>query len=237
MTETSEAVDATEHATTLAVENLSKSYPARPEPLTVLREVSFEVNAGENLTITGPSGSGKSTLLNIVGGLDRPTGGSVRVGPVDPFRLSERDLAAFRNHTVGFVFQDHHLLPQLTVLENVLLPTLAGDGPTQGQIDRAEELVEAVGLTGRSGHRPAELSGGERQRVAIARALLSDPALLLCDEPTGNLDQATADQITELLVQLHDRTGSIMLVVTHSERMADRLGHRVRIDRDRLVTA
>ncbi|HET6879928.1 MAG TPA: ABC transporter ATP-binding protein, partial [Pirellulales bacterium] len=182
----------------LAVRDITKEFPTRAEPLVVLRGCSFELARGENLAILGPSGSGKSTLLQIVGTLDAPTSGEVLLGGDDPFQLSEPRLAKFRNERIGFVFQDHHLLPQCSVLENVLLPTLAGGGATQEAFERARMLLERVGLTARLDHRPAELSGGERQRVAIARALIRQPMLLLADEPTGNLDRSTANAIGDL---------------------------------------
>ncbi|MEK6237742.1 MAG: ABC transporter ATP-binding protein, partial [Planctomycetales bacterium] len=176
----------------LLVDELTKSFPARSGDLDVLRGISLELSAGENMAIMGPSGCGKSTLLHILGTLDSPTSGSVSIGGRDPFSLSEPELAKFRNHAVGFIFQDHHLLPQCTVLENVLLPTLASGNAGADQVDRAKELLQRVGLQDRLDHRPAELSGGERQRVAVARSLILKPTLLLADEPTGNLDRSSA---------------------------------------------
>ncbi len=182
----------------LQVRNLTKEYPTRSGPLTVLRGIDLDLAPGQALAVMGPSGSGKSTLLYILGTLDEPTSGTVRLEDKDPFALPERDLAAFRNRALGFVFQDHHLLPQCTVLENVLIPTLVGtDDPTAVK-DRALKLLDRVGLSGRLEHRPAELSGGERQRVAVARALIHRPALLLADEPTGNLDRQSARAVGAL---------------------------------------
>ena len=179
-------------AAELVVENIVKEYPTPAEPLRVLIGVSFSLRRGENLAILGPSGSGKSTLLSILGTLEPPTSGSVRLAGEDPFTLNEAELAEFRRDNVGFVFQDHHLLPQCTVLENVLVPFLADGSATADDQQRATELLARVGLAERLTHRPAELSGGERQRVAIARALVREPTLLLADEPTGNLDRTTA---------------------------------------------
>ncbi len=176
----------------LVVNNLGKDYPTRSGPLTVLRGVNLDLQRGNALAVMGPSGSGKSTLLHILGTLDRPTAGSVRLDGQDPFALSERALADFRNRHIGFIFQDHHLLPQCSVLENVLIPTLVSNGSPTEYRAFARQLLERVGLAARLDHRPAELSGGERQRVAVARSLVLKPALLLADEPTGNLDRTRA---------------------------------------------
>jgi lipoprotein-releasing system ATP-binding protein len=204
----------------LQVSHLSKEYPTRSGPLAVLRDLNLELQRGESLAVMGPSGSGKSTLLHILGTLDRPTSGSVRLDGKDPFGLSERELADFRNRHIGFVFQDHHLLPQCSVLENVLIPTLVGG---DGQADAeawARQLLERVGLSQRLDHLPAELSGGERQRVAVARALVRHPSLLLADEPTGNLDRHTAQGVGELLLELHRQEQTVLVVVTHSTELA-----------------
>ena len=218
----------------LAVENLIKEFPTRGEPLVVLRGVSLELSSGESLAIVGPSGCGKSTLLHIVGTLDRPTAGRVLLDDRDPFALAEPELAAFRNDSIGFVFQDHHLLPQCSVLENVLLPTIAHCSASKADVERARELLAGVGLAERLAHRPAELSGGERQRAAIARALIRRPALLLADEPTGNLDRTTAAGVTELLLRLQREQGTMLIVVTHSLELAERLDRRVELDDGRL---
>ncbi len=205
----------------LQVEHLCKDYATRSGPLPILRDVSLSVQRGEALAVMGPSGSGKSTLLHLLGTLDRPTSGSVRLEGTDPFALPENLLADFRNQHIGFVFQDHHLLPQCSVLENVLIPTLVGrDDPTEVQ-KRARQLLERVGLLGRLDHRPAELSGGERQRVAVARALIHRPVLLLADEPTGNLDRRSARVVGQLLLELHREENTILIVVTHSQELAD----------------
>jgi lipoprotein-releasing system ATP-binding protein len=216
--------------TRLVVEHLGKEYPTRSEPLVVLRDVNLQLAAGENLAVLGPSGSGKSTLLHIIGTLDTPTNGSVRLQDQDPFSLDEGDLADFRNRNVGFVFQEHHLLPQLSVLENVLVPTLACGGAQPDLVQRAKELIERVGLSNRIDHRPAELSGGERQRVAVARALIHSPMLLLADEPTGSLDRSNAASIGQLLLELQQREGSMLIVVTHSMELAEMLGQRLELD-------
>jgi len=205
----------------LLVENLCKDYPTRGEPLAVLRGVNLQLDRGDAVAVMGPSGSGKSTLLHILGTLDTPTRGRVTLDGVDPFTLPEPQLADFRNRRIGFVFQDHHLLPQCTVLENVLVPTLVGHGDRAAVRKYADELLERVGLAGRLDHRPAELSGGERQRVALARALIHRPTLLLADEPTGNLDRRTAQSVGKMLLDLHRQTNTILVVVTHSQELAD----------------
>ena len=205
----------------LQVRSISKGYPTRSGRLVVLREVSLTLAAGESIAIMGPSGSGKSTLLNILGTLETPDDGRVTLDDCDPFSLSQRELARFRNRRIGFVFQDHHLLPQCSVVENVLLPTLADrQGPSE--LHRARELLDRVGLADRLEHHPAELSGGEKQRVAIARALILRPSLVLADEPTGNLDRSAADSVAELLSELPRQDESALIVVTHSERLAGR---------------
>ena len=209
--------------TVLDVSGVSKHYPTPRGPLTVLSNVSLSMAPGDAAAITGPSGSGKSTLLYVLGALEPPSEGTVTLGGRNPFALSARDLADFRNAEIGFVFQDHCLLPQCSVLENVLIPTLVDKtGSTNGNDEtaRAQALIEQVGLAGRIDHRPGELSGGEKQRVAIARALIRQPRLLLCDEPTGNLDQASASIVAELLLSLHRRLNNILIVVTHSAKLA-----------------
>jgi lipoprotein-releasing system ATP-binding protein len=218
----------------LVVTDVRKSFPTRGAPLVVLDGVSCRLTAGENLAVTGPSGCGKSTLLHIIGTLDTPSSGSVALAGDDPFQLDEPRLAAFRNHRIGFVFQDHHLLPQCTVLENVLLPTLADGQPQPAALDRARMLLERVGLEHRLDHLPAELSGGERQRTAIARALVMAPLLLLADEPTGNLDRATAAEVARLLVELQALERTMLIVVTHSADLAGLLQRRVELNAGRL---
>jgi lipoprotein-releasing system ATP-binding protein len=205
----------------LHVQHLAKEYPTRSGPLPVLRDVTLELDRGAALAVMGPSGSGKSTLLHILGTLDRPTRGEVRLEGRDPFALPERELADFRNRHIGFVFQDHYLLPQCSVLENVLIPTLVAREDRQAMKAWARQLLDRVGLSDRLDHRPAELSGGERQRVAVARALIHRPVLLLADEPTGNLDRRTAAAIGKLLLDLHREEQNILIVVTHSLELAD----------------
>ena len=237
----------------LQVANVSKDYPTPRGPLTVLSGVTFSLAPGEAAAITGPSGSGKSSLLYVLGALEPPSAGSVTLGGRNPFALGPSDLADFRNMEIGFVFQDHCLLPQCSVLENVLVPTLVAtrnsrrgvrlqpDRNGRGQEDEddpavlARTLIEQVGLGDRIDHRPGELSGGEKQRVAIARALIRQPRLVLCDEPTGNLDQASASTVAALLLDLHQRQQNILIVVTHSARLASEFPIRFEIA-DRTLT-
>ncbi|MGD9634137.1 MAG: ABC transporter ATP-binding protein [Pirellulales bacterium] len=219
----------------LVVENIVMEFPTPSTPLRVLDGVSLALSRGENVAIVGPSGSGKSTLLSILGTLEPPTSGSVRLAGQDPFDLDETALAHFRSRQIGFVFQEHHLLPQCTALENVLVPFLA-DGVASHLDERhAQQLLERVGLGKRLDHRPAELSGGERQRVAIARSLVREPTLLLADEPTGNLDRTTAASITQLLLELQEEANTILVVVTHSSALAAALDQRMELDSGRLV--
>jgi len=210
----------------LIVDSVTRQFPTRTEPLVVLREASFRLSAGENVAIIGPSGSGKSTLLHILGTLDQPTSGSVTLDGENPFSLDDRHLARFRNRHIGFVFQDHHLLPQLSALENVLVPTVADGRPDESLVQRARDLLDRVGLSGRLEHRPAELSGGERQRVGVARALIRQPKLLLADEPTGNLDRHSAASVGQLLVKLQQQENAMLVVVTHSTELAGLLQRR-----------
>lgn len=219
----------------LKVTDLVKRYATARGPLAVLDGVSFALAPGESLCVMGPSGSGKSTLLNVIGGLEPPTSGTVTIEERDPYRLGEAELAAFRNSQVGFVFQEHCLLPQCSVLENVLVPSLvAPRGPHEA---RARELLARVGLSERLDHRPAELSGGERQRVALARALVLGPRLLLCDEPTGNLDAASAAGVADLLFELHAQEQAVLVLVTHSAELAARFRDRRRLAEGALVPA
>ena len=206
--------------TGLTVAGLSKEYATPGGALPILCDVSFSLAPGDAAAIMGPSGSGKSSLLYILGALEPPTAGEIMLDGCCPFQLPPDELAAFRNKMIGFVFQDHCLLPQCSVLENVLIPTLIA--PREHDTRRARELVEQVGLSGRIDHRPAELSGGERQRVAIARALIRAPRLLLCDEPTGNLDRASAENVSALVLDLHRVQHSILVVVTHSMQLASK---------------
>jgi len=220
----------------LFVQHIAKEYPTPGEPLRVLADVSLQLNRGESLVILGPSGSGKSTLLAILGTLELPTAGSVRLLGQNPFELDEASLAQFRSRQIGFVFQEHHLLPQCTVLENVLVPFLADGVATHLDEQHAAHLLDCVGLSARLDHRPAELSGGERQRVAIARALVREPTLLLADEPTGNLDRTTAESIAELLLELQAEANTILIVVSHSTALASALGQRMELEAGILVS-
>ena len=218
----------------LQVSNVTKVYPTPRGPLSVLSGVSLTLSPGEAAAITGPSGSGKSSLLYILGALEPPSSGTVTLGGRDPFTLSAEGLARFRNAEIGFVFQDHCLLPQCSVLENVLIPTLVGE-TGDDDLARARSLVQQVGLAERIDHRPGELSGGEKQRVAVARALVRQPKLVLCDEPTGNLDQASASNVASLLFDLHLRQQNMLIVVTHSDRLASQFPVRFEI-RDTVLT-
>jgi lipoprotein-releasing system ATP-binding protein len=214
----------------LTVSKITKSYPTPQGPLPILRELSFTLERGQAAAIMGPSGSGKSTLLYVLGALEPPTSGTITLDGQNPYTLAEVELAAFRNKHIGFVFQDHALLPQCSVLENVLAPTLvARHHSPRADIERAQALLDDVGLAHRIGHRPAELSGGEKQRAAIARALVRQPTLLLCDEPTGNLDQRNADAVADLLLGMHKNHPTILIVVTHSAELARRLSTRFTI--------
>jgi lipoprotein-releasing system ATP-binding protein len=221
----------------LKADRLSKSYPTPRGALAVLSDVSLTLNRGDAVAIMGPSGSGKSTLLYILGALEPPSSGSLTLDGQDPYALGESAQAAFRNAHVGFVFQDHSLLPQCSVLENVLTPTLvarAGDPGLSGVESRARDILAQVGLGDRLDHRPGELSGGEKQRAAVARALICNPVLLLCDEPTGNLDRASADAVASLLLDLHAKQNGILIVVTHSAALAERFPRRYDMDGGRL---
>ncbi len=218
----------------LEVSNLSKVYPAPGGQLSVLSNVSIAMQRGESASIMGPSGSGKSTLLYILGALESPTSGQVFLDGDDPFTLEPRALAEFRNRAIGFVFQDHLLLPQCNVLENVLLPTLVGNPLPDGHA-RARDLLDRVGLSERLNYRPAELSGGEKQRVALARALIRHPPLVLCDEPTGNLDRESADTVASLLLTLHREQQTVLVVVTHNQAIADRFAQKLELRGQQLL--
>jgi lipoprotein-releasing system ATP-binding protein len=209
----------------LRVDHVSKEYPSPSGPLKIVSDVSLSLARGDAVSIMGPSGSGKSTLLYLMGALEPPTSGTISLDGQNPFQLKEKELAGFRNKEIGFIFQDHCLLPQCSVLENVLTPTLVSttDGASE---DRARTLLEVVGLADRLDHRPAQLSGGEKQRVALARALIMKPQLLLCDEPTGNLDHKSAEVVASLLLDLHQQQQTILIVVTHSAELAARFPKR-----------
>ena len=221
-------------ASFLKLQDVCKSYDSvwNAPPVRVLDAIRLEIQAGESVAIVGPSGSGKSTLLNIIGALDRPTSGQVFFQGEDLGKWNERELAAFRHRRLGFIFQSHHLLPQCTVLENVLVPTLAAPQTAAGRrnaLDRGLQLLERVGLGARRDHRPGQLSGGERQRVAVARALINRPQLLLADEPTGALDRAAAESLSQLLIELNTEEKVTLILVTHSPELAARMQRRCRI--------
>ena len=209
----------------LQLENISREFPSAEngEPLCVLRGLSLEIGPGESIAIVGPSGCGKSTLLNIIGTLDQPTTGTVTLDGQDLSTLDGNALAALRNREMGFIFQSHHLLPQCTVMENVLVPTLAHGQATAADEERGRRLLERVDLGDRLAHRPGQLSGGERQRVAVVRALINQPKLLLADEPTGALDQATADKLGQLLLELNQEENVTLITVTPFADLANRM--------------
>lgn len=227
---------AADHTGTIVqIEDIHLTYPGAGEGTKVLGGVSLEINQAETVAVVGPSGCGKSTLLNIVGGLLKPTAGSVTVAGRNPYELSEKHLAAFRNTTLGFVFQAHHLLPQCTALENVLVPTLALANRNDRELtDRAKDLLDRVGLADRAAHKPARLSGGERQRIAVARALINQPTLLLADEPTGALDEENTDRLAEILHEINQRDGVTLLIVTHAQRLAERQQRTVELRRGKV---
>lgn len=214
---------------TLSVCGLGKEYLTAAGPLVVLKNVDLKLRAGEALAVTGPSGSGKSSLLFVLGAMERPTHGRVELDGRDIGGLTEAELAALRQQRIGFVFQEHHLLPQCTVLENVLIPLLAGGGTQADDVVRARDLLDRVGLRDRIDHRPAQLSGGERQRVAVCRALINRPVLLLADEPTGNLDRTNAESIGSLLLELSRDTQTALICVTHSVELAARFQRRAEL--------
>jgi lipoprotein-releasing system ATP-binding protein len=221
----------------LFVSDLCKHFGNSTERITVLRGVSFELETGDSLAITGPSGSGKSTLLHCLGTLTAPSSGSIRINETNPFELAEPELARFRNEIVGFVFQDHHLLPQYSALENTMMPALAFPAKDPDVEARARHLLERVGLNHRLDRYPGTLSGGERQRVAVARALMNYPSLLLCDEPTGNLDHETAETISDLLFELHKEERTMMIAVTHSLELAAKFKQCQELREGRLLDA
>ncbi len=221
----------------LSVSGLSKAYSSPSGNLEILRAVDLQFEPGDSVAILGPSGSGKSTLLSILGLLESPTAGTVELGGVTPHQLAPAEQANFRGEHVGFIFQDHHLLPQCTVLENVLIPTMARPARSSDAVARARVLLERVGLKDRLHHRPAQLSGGERQRVAVCRALINQPDLLLADEPTGNLDRQTAETVGSLLLELAQEQQSILLCVTHSQDLAARFQRRLALNNGQLEAA
>ena len=221
----------TDSSPLLKLENVSREFPSAKgdQPLRVLRGLSLEVARGESVAVVGPSGCGKSTLLNLIGSLDQPTGGTLTFDGRELGSLDDAELAALRNREMGFIFQSHHLLPQCTVMENVLVPTLAHRSATADDEDRARRLLERVGLGERLAHRPGQISGGERQRAAVVRALINEPQLLLADEPTGALDEATADKLGQLLVELNAEENLTLITVTHSPDLAARMARTVKL--------
>jgi lipoprotein-releasing system ATP-binding protein len=220
----------------LSVQHVAKSYSTPRGDLPILRDVSIDLTRGDAIAIMGPSGSGKSTLLYMLGALETPTSGTVTLDDQNPFLLDAKKLAAFRNQRIGFVFQDHCLLPQCSVIENVLTPTLVSSA--NGAVDqRARDLLNQVGLGERTTHLPSQLSGGEKQRVALARALIMKPRLLLCDEPTGNLDQKSADVVAGMLLDIHRQANTILIVVTHSVDLAARFPQRFELRNQHLEPA
>jgi lipoprotein-releasing system ATP-binding protein len=224
----------------LEIRNLTKTYraPDGRDSVDVLRGVELQMKAGESLAVIGPSGSGKSTVLNLIGALDKADSGEILVDRRDVEQLDEKELATYRNTTVGFIFQLHHLLPQCTILENVLVPTLADPKKDRkGLRERAEKLLDSVGLKHRLHHRPGELSGGERQRVAVARALINQPKLLLADEPTGALDRVNAARLVDLLVDLNREQGVTLIMVTHAPDLARQMGRVLELADGQLVEA
>jgi lipoprotein-releasing system ATP-binding protein len=208
--------------TELLVQDLTKAFESGSDSIPILSGINLQMSEGNALAVTGPSGSGKSTFLYIIGTLESPTSGTVTISGENPFEKNETELALFRNQTIGFIFQDHHLLPQCNVLENVLLPTLAADQQKTEQEETARKLLDRVGLSHRLTHRPSRLSGGERQRVAVCRALINNPSIILADEPTGNLDQKSANEIGSLLLELCEEQKKILICVTHSLELAGR---------------
>lgn len=219
----------------LEVSNLSKNYYLGEQEIPVLRDVSLQMESGDFVSLTGSSGVGKSTLLHVLGTLDAPTSGSVIMDGDDIFRKPPATIATFRNRHIGFVFQFHHLLPEFTALENVMMPAQVMRVAPSVSMKRAKELLDEVGLSHRWEHRPGELSGGEQQRVALARSLMNEPRLLLADEPTGNLDEETGAEIHEMIVKLNRERGFSVIVVTHNPRLASMMPRQLRMTKDGIV--
>lgn len=228
-------VDKVSGRAVLEVSGLSKSFRQGSKKIEVLRDISLTVQAGQSLAIVGASGAGKSTLLHILGGLDSPDSGQILIAGQSIWNLSENQRGRLRNRTMGFVYQFHHLLPEFTALENVAMPLLIRGEAVSTARDRAQELLGRVGLSHRTDHKPGELSGGERQRAAVARALVGSPALILGDEPTGNLDEATADSVYQQMLELNRELGTSLILVTHDPRMAARMDQRMELSKGMLV--
>ena len=222
----------------LSVENLTREFNSAEngEPLRVLRGLSLEVARGESIAIVGSSGCGKSTLLNLIGTLDQPTSGTLTFDGRNLCQLDAEELALLRNCEMGFIFQSHHLLPQCSVIENVLVPTIAHRSTSTSDEERGRRLLDRVGLGERLSHRPGQLSGGERQRVAVVRALINEPQLLLADEPTGALDEDTADKLGQLLVELNKEEKVTLITVTHSPSLAERMDRTVKLADGRILS-
>jgi lipoprotein-releasing system ATP-binding protein len=218
----------------LTTRNLCKTYKTGPLDIEVLKEINLELSAGEIVIIMGPSGVGKSTLLHMIGGLDRPSAGEVMIDGENIFVLKEKELAMFRNKSIGFVFQFHHLLPEFTALENVMIPGMMHRNDLGDVEKRARHLLDVIGLTNRIGHKPSELSGGEQQRVAVARALINDPKLVLADEPTGNLDKQNSLALYELILDLNKKMNQTFIIVTHNELMTSRAGRVIELEDGRI---
>ncbi|MAA63337.1 MAG: lipoprotein-releasing system ATP-binding protein LolD [Alteromonadaceae bacterium] len=229
--------DRSETSLVIDCEKITRTYSQGPAKLTIFSDISLKVKAGETVAIVGSSGAGKTTLLNLLGGLDKPSSGRIEICHADIHRMKEKARAKFRNRQLGFVYQFHHLLPEFTALENVMMPCVLGDHSIASAREKAREILSAVNLGSRLEHKPGELSGGERQRVAIARALVNEPQCVLMDEPTGNLDEQTAHGVQDLIESLRDRLGIAFVVVTHDMRMAQRLGRVLRLEQGRLVSA
>jgi lipoprotein-releasing system ATP-binding protein len=215
-------------------EKVTRTYREGPEELTIFSDISLQVAAGETVAIVGSSGAGKTTLLNLLGGLDKPSSGHIEICGEDIHRLSEAGRARFRSRNLGFVYQFHHLLPEFSALENVMMPCVLGKDSVRKAEQKARAMLESVGLSERLSHKPGELSGGERQRVAIARALVNEPGCVLMDEPTGNLDEQTGEGVRQLIESLRDRLGIAFVMVTHDRAMAESLGRVMRLEQGRL---